>query len=147
MLRGRPNVSDVAVVERVKCSAREDSGAWLDEFPYRRKCLDDHLRSPPRTDGRRRLSVVGPNPPTSFIPTFRHIHPPAGPLLGCNVALTYQIPVSPDFQHQVPLPDRGIDSTGARTAPSRRLADRRIGGMDVAIQASRAERQDRGLRG
>src|SRR2546426_11735107 len=76
MLRSRANVSDVAVVERVKCSAREDSGARLDEFPYRWKCLDDHLRSPPSpcTDGQRRLSVFGPDPPTSFIPIFRRAH-------------------------------------------------------------------------
>src|SRR5207245_1486127 len=55
---------------------------------------------------------------------YRHsdtFHPPAWPLLGCNLALTCQVPVSPDFSTRY-LPNRGIDPIGARPTPSRRLA-------------------------
>src|SRR2546427_7433214 len=148
MLRSRANVSDVAVGERVKCSARQDSGARLDEFPYRWKCLDDHLRSPPvRADGRRRLSVIGPDPSTSFIPTFRHIHPPTGPLLG---AISHYLPgtsFGSDFQHQVPCRTEESTQSGLGQPRVDVWRARHKGGMDVAIRASRAERQDRGLRG
>src|SRR3989449_3409042 len=100
MLRSRPDVSDVAVVERVKCSAREDSGARLDEFPYRWKRLDDHLRSPPVLV----LLVSDVCLSSAQIPLphlYRHsdaYSSTSRATPGCNLALTYQVPVSPDFR-------------------------------------------------
>src|SRR3989442_9843282 len=79
---------------------------------------------PSLSDGQRRLSVFGPDTPTSFIPTFRRIfiHQPG------HSRVQSRINVPGTSFARFPgtgylLPDRGIDPIGARPAPSRRLAD------------------------
>src|SRR2546428_13143696 len=81
---------------------------------------------------------------------YRHsdtFHPPAGPLLG---AISHYLPgtsFGSDFQPQVPCRTEESTQSGLGQPRVDVRRTRHKGGMDVAIRASRAERQDRGLRG